>query len=83
MSPPITPKTKPRPIVARHQRRDDRVERPLVRFEMVGVVRVEGEKAAAILQGETQIARHQARPEPDVVALNQRDAVAILIDDHR
>ena len=70
----------PRLAVLRHHRRDDRVERPLVRFQSIGVLRVEGEQHAAILEGEAEFGRHQAGAEADVVALDQRDAVAVLID---
>ncbi len=42
---------------------------------------VEGEQRAAVLQREAQVARHDAGAEAEVVALDQRAAVAVLVDD--
>ena len=61
---------------------DDRVERPLVRLQPVGVRRVEGEQAAPVLEREAEVARDVARAEPVEVALDQADGVAVLVD-HR
>ena len=52
---------------------DDRVERPLVRLEAVGVRRVEREQAAAVLEREAEVARDVARAEAVEVALDQAD----------
>ena len=60
---------------------DDRVEGPLARLEAVGVRRVEGEEAAAVLEREAEVARDVHRAEAVEVALDQADAVEVLVDD--
>ena len=42
---------------------------------------VEGEQAAAVLEREAEVARDVVRAEPVEVALDQADAVAVLVDD--
>src|SRR5580693_6761529 len=54
-----------------HETRNDRMQRPLVTGELIGRIWVKSEKTSAILQRETGPIRHQARPEPGIIALNQ------------
>ncbi len=44
---------------------------------------IETEKVAAILQAESRSPRHDTRTEARIVALDQRDAVSIGIDDRQ
>jgi len=69
----------PRFAVLHRERRDDRVERALTRFEVVGAVRIEVEEPAAVLQAEAETLDDIARSEPGVVALDQRHHVAVLV----
>ena len=61
--------------------RDDRVERPLARLQAVGVGRVEGEEAAAVLERKAELAGDVVRAEAVEVALDQAHAVEVLVDD--
>ena len=54
-----------------------------MRLEAVGVLVVEGEQRPAVLQREAEFARHDLRAEAEVVALDQRAAVAVLVDDRQ
>src|SRR5262249_20191390 len=74
--------TEPRSTIPGHERGDDRVERTLVRLQAIEMLRIEREQRAAILQGEAEPARHQSRTETEIVALDQRHTVAVLVD-HR
>ncbi len=56
------------------------MQRTLARLERVRLPLLEREQPAAILQHEAGARRHQARAEAAVVALNERDDVAVLVD---
>jgi predicted dehydrogenase len=71
----------PGPAVLGDEARDDRVERPLVRLQAIGVARVEREQAAAVLEREAQAVRDVPRAEAVEVALDQADAVEVPVDD--
>ena len=57
------------------------MERALVRFEPIEVMLVEGEQLPAVLQDEAHVARHDLRAERVKIALDQRAAIAVLVDD--
>ena len=63
-----------------HEARNDRMKRTLARCEDVGVLVVEREEGAAILQREAGAGRDQPAAESLVDALNQRHDVAFTID---
>ena len=70
-----------RHAVFRNHGGDDRLERPLARLEPIGVIFIERKERATILQCEAEFRRGKPRTESEVIALNQRNAIAILIDD--
>ena len=63
----------------RYKRRDDRVERPLVRLQLIEIGRIEREQLAAVLQAESQAVRHKTRAPSVVNALNERDHIAVFV----
>src|SRR5690349_4785678 len=68
-----------RAAVLRYHRRDDRVERPLVRLQAIEVILVERKQIAAVLQDETEVTRDELAAEAVVVALDERDTIAVLV----
>ena len=62
-----------------HERRDDGMERPLVRLQLVEIGRIEREQLTAILQAESKSVRHKTRTPSIVNALNERDHIAFLV----
>ena len=64
-----------------HERRNDRVQRPLARREHVRMRAIEREQRAAILQRKSGAFGDDARPEAREVALDERHHVAVAIDD--
>ena len=70
-----------RVVAAFHEPRDDRVQRPLARSERVRVRLVEREQCAAVVQREAGAGRDDRGAEPFVDALDQRDDVAVAVDD--
>ncbi len=68
-------------VFARHHRRDNRVIGSFAGLETVGVLRVEAEVVAAVLQGETKAFRHDTRTEAPVIAVDKRTGIAPLIHD--
>src|SRR5271156_2073370 len=71
----------PRLIILRHHRRDDGMEGALVRLEPVEGIGIERETVAPILDHETGLSGDEKRPEGPRVALNERAAIAVLVDD--
>ena len=66
-----------------HERRNDRVQRPLARGEHVRMAAIEREQRAAILQRKPGALGDDARSEAREVALDERHHVAVAIDDGR
>ena len=54
-----------------------------MRLQCVEVVRIEAEQLPAVLHDEADITRHNLRAEAMIVALNERAAVAIFIDNRQ
>ena len=71
----------PRLAVFRDKRGDDRVKRAFVGFETIEVGIVQGEQRSAVLQDETRLAGDHLRAEAVIVALDERAAVAVFVDD--
>ena len=57
------------------------MKRPLVRLQSVRMLLVEREQRSSVLQGKSQLARHQPGTETLVIALDHRYAVAVLVHD--
>ncbi len=66
-----------------HASRNDGVERPLARGEGVRRRRIERKQRTAILQHESHAVHHNVRAERFIIALNQRDDVALAIHDRK
>src|SRR5260370_7912831 len=60
--------------------RNDGVQGTLARLERVGVLRIEAEQRAPVLQAKASARCHQSRAETAVVTLNQGDDVALFVD---
>lgn len=58
---------------------NDGVEGLLARLQAIHVVRIEAELGAAVLQGDAGAGHHHAGAEAVVVALDERDQVALLV----
>ncbi len=56
------------------------MERPLVRFKAVHVIRVQGEIGSAVLENDARLARNHRRAEGVVEGLDQRYGIPRLID---
>src|SRR6266849_5054539 len=69
----------PWPPFARGHRRDERVPGALLRLQPVGVIRVEAEVAAAVLQQHSRPLGDDAGAEVERDALDERDKVSVLV----
>src|SRR5437879_10926710 len=68
-----------RATIAEGERGDERMERTLARCQRVRREGIEREVGAAILQGDAGAVYHIAAAEAAIVALDQRDGVALLV----
>ena len=73
--------TKPGLAVPGHHGRNDRVKRPLVRFEPIHVRVIQGKRRAAVLHDKANLTRHDVRTERAEIALDERTSVSVFIDD--
>ena len=81
MSPPMTPKQKCGGVIFGDEGGDDGVEWAFFGGKTVGVVGIEGEEVAAILQGEAEGPGDESGAETAVDGLDEGDAVAVFVDD--
>ena len=71
--------TQPGLAVFGNECRDDGVERAFARLEAVGMALFKAEQLTAVLQVEAEAGRYHARTHAAVIALDQRDHVAVFI----
>ena len=50
-------------------------------LQTIGMLFIQGKESPTILDCKTRFGRRESRPKAEVVALNQRDAIAIFVDD--
>ena len=71
---------RPELLFPERERRDQRVQRHLARLEAIGMLRVEREVRAAVLQHDAGLGRGDARSEHAVEAEDERGRVALRVD---
>src|SRR5262245_32286435 len=71
---------KPGLAVLGHHRGDDRMERALVWLQTIQMILFERKECPAVLEGKSHIARYVLGAKSDVIALNERATVSILVD---
>ena len=65
--------------VLREHRRHQRVQRPLVRADLVRMTRLQRESRAAVVQRDAGVAGHEAGAEAAEERLDERDHVAVAV----
>src|SRR5579863_8517766 len=70
-------------VAVLHKRRNDGMKRALVRGESVRLVGIEHEQGATVLQGKSHSAHRDPRTETGEVALNQRNDIALPVDNRQ
>ena len=71
------------PVTVLHERGNDGVQRTGSRAKGIWPAQLEGETTAAILQRETDAGRDQAATERSRIALDQRDLVAVTVNNSK